>query len=155
VLFRHAGIVHMLWNGESMTVFEPSYTAHAPENMDADAGKTYRIGEVAEILQLKSYVLRFWESEFPQLVPLRTEKGQRLYTAEHVALLRHIQILLHRSGMTIDGARRVLEHEEHSRTSLANLVPLAARPTPLARGELLQQCVEELEELKQLLRPGA
>jgi DNA-binding transcriptional MerR regulator len=124
--------------------------------MNADApekGKTYRIGEVADILQLKSYVLRFWESEFPQLVPLRTEKGQRLYTAEHVDLLRHIQMLLHQKGMTIEGARRILEHEDHSRTSLANLVPLAAAPAPSAQRELLQLCVEELEELKQLLRP--
>ena len=141
-----------------MTAFEPSYTAGVPENTETDAlehGKTYRIGEVAEILKLKSYVLRFWESEFPQLVPLRTEKGQRLYTAEHVALLRHIQTLLHNNGMTIEGARRILDHEEHSRTSLANLVPLGAAPMPLVRGDLLQQCVDELVELKQLLRPGA
>ncbi|MCL1985956.1 MAG: MerR family transcriptional regulator [Betaproteobacteria bacterium] len=116
-------------------------------------GKTYRIGEASEILKLKSYVLRFWESEFPQLVPLRTEKGQRLYTEEHVALLQRIQILLHEKGMTIEGARRILKHEENSRTGLANLVPLGAIPTPLTRGELLQECVEELEDLKRLLRP--
>jgi DNA-binding transcriptional MerR regulator len=117
--------------------------------------KTYRIGEAAEMLQLKSYVLRFWESEFPLLVPLRTEKGQRLYTEDHVSLLRRIQTLLHAKGMTIEGARRILEHEENDRASLANLVPLTASPTPAAQGELLQQCVEELEELKQLLRPPA
>jgi DNA-binding transcriptional MerR regulator len=115
-------------------------------------GKTYRIGEAAEMLKLKSYVLRFWESEFPQLVPLRTEKGQRLYTEAHMALLRRIQTLLHAEGMTIEGARRILDHEESSRTGLANLVPLTAVPAPLAQGELLQQCVEELEELKQLLQ---
>jgi DNA-binding transcriptional MerR regulator len=115
--------------------------------------KTYRIGEAAEILRLKSYVLRFWETEFPQLVPLRTEKGQRLYTEEHVALLRRIQTLLHDQGMTIEGARRVLEYEENSRTGLANLVPLTAEPAPLTQGELLQQFVEELEVLKRLLRP--
>ncbi|MBO4368957.1 MAG: MerR family transcriptional regulator, partial [Desulfovibrio sp.] len=71
--------------------------------------KTYRIGEAAELLNLKSYVLRFWETEFPQLAPLRTEKGQRLYSEEHLALLRRIKQLLHEQGMTIDGARRVLE----------------------------------------------
>ena len=119
----------------------------------SESGKTYRIGEVADLLKLKSYVLRFWESEFPQLVPLRTEKGQRLYSEEHVVLLRYIQTLLHGKGMTIEGARRILEHEEHSRTGLANLLPLAASPSPVPPGELLQQCVEELEELKQLLRP--
>jgi len=72
-------------------------------------GKTYRIGEVAEMLNLKTHVLRFWETEFPQLAPLRTESGQRLYKEEHVALLRRIQQLLHEQGMTIEGARRVLD----------------------------------------------
>ncbi|MBQ9406857.1 MAG: MerR family transcriptional regulator [Desulfovibrio sp.] len=70
---------------------------------------TYKIGEVAEMLNLKTYVLRFWETEFPQLTPLRTQKGQRLYTDEHVALLRRIQQLLHEQGMTIEGARRILQ----------------------------------------------
>lgn len=70
--------------------------------------KTYRIGEAAALLNLKTYVLRFWETEFPQLEPLRTEKGQRLYTEEHVVMLRAIKCLLHDRGMTIDGARRYL-----------------------------------------------
>lgn len=70
--------------------------------------KTYRIGEAADMLHLKGYVLRFWETEFPQLVPLRTDKGQRLYTDAHIALLHRIRQLLHEQGMTIEGARRVL-----------------------------------------------
>ena len=138
-----------------MAASESSYTAYASSFIKTTASEkdaTYRIGEAAEILKLKSYVLRFWESEFPQLVPLRTEKGQRLYTKEHVALLRRIQTLLHEKGMTIEGARRILEHEENSRTGLANLMPLAAVPTALTRGELLQEFVEELEDLKQLLQ---
>lgn len=71
--------------------------------------KTYRIGEVAELLNLKTHVLRFWETEFPQLAPLRTDSGQRIYKEEHVAILRRIQQLLHEQGMTIEGARRVME----------------------------------------------
>ncbi len=70
--------------------------------------KTYRIGDVSKMLQLNSSVLRFWEMEFTQLIPLRTEKGQRLYTEENIELLKRIQTLLHEQGMTIDGARRVL-----------------------------------------------
>lgn len=70
--------------------------------------KSYRIGEAADMLHLKSYVLRFWETEFPQLAPLRTDKGQRLYTDSHIALLHRIKKLLHEQGMTIEGARRVL-----------------------------------------------
>lgn len=70
--------------------------------------KVYRIGEAAELLALKAYVLRFWETEFSQLVPIRTDKGQRLYSEENLALLRRIKYLLHEQGLTIEGARRVL-----------------------------------------------
>lgn len=76
---------------------------------DSQPEHRYRIGEVAEMLNLKPHVLRFWETEFPQLDPFRTAKGQRLYAAEHVALLRRIRQLLHEQGMTIEGARRVLQ----------------------------------------------
>ena len=73
---------------------------------------TYKIGEAAALLNLKTYVLRFWETEFPEIVPLRTEKGQRLYTQEHLALLERIRYLLHERGLTIGGARRALAEEK-------------------------------------------
>ena len=73
--------------------------------------KTYRIGEAAAKLNLKTYVLRFWEMEFPQIAPIRTEKGQRLYTEHDLALLRRIRYLLHERGLTIEGARRILREE--------------------------------------------
>lgn len=73
--------------------------------------KTYRIGEAAAALNLKTYVLRFWETEFPQIVPVRTEKGQRLYTESDIAVLGRIRYLLHERGLTIDGARRLLREE--------------------------------------------
>ena len=72
---------------------------------------TYKIGEAATRLNLKTYVLRFWETEFPQIIPLRTEKGQRLYTEEHIALLKRIRHLLHERGLTIEGARKALAEE--------------------------------------------
>lgn len=72
---------------------------------------TYKIGEAAALLNLKTYVLRFWETEFSEIVPLRTEKGQRLYTEEHLALLERIRYLLHDRGLTIGGARRTLAEE--------------------------------------------
>jgi len=68
--------------------------------------KTYKIGQIASILGLKPFVLRFWETEFPALKPIRTPKGQRLYTEEHLTLLQTIQRLMHEEGMTLEGARR-------------------------------------------------
>lgn len=79
--------------------------------MDHMDQKTYRIGEAAAKLNLKSYVLRFWETEFPQIAPIRTEKGQRLYTESDLAVLSRIRFLLHERGLTIDGARRLLREE--------------------------------------------
>lgn len=60
-------------------------------------GRTYRIGEAARLLKLESYVLRFWETEFAQLRPVRTPKGQRLYSDADLVLLRRIRTLLQRT----------------------------------------------------------
>lgn len=74
--------------------------------------QTYKIGEAATLLNLKTYVLRFWETEFPQIAPLRTEKGQRLYREKDIELLERIRYLLHEQGLTIDGARKILDNHE-------------------------------------------
>jgi len=71
--------------------------------------KRLRIGDAAKLLGLEPYVLRYWESEFPQLAPLRTEKGQRLYSEQDLELIRTIQALLYEEGLTIEGAKRRLE----------------------------------------------
>ncbi len=70
--------------------------------------KTYKIGEAARLCGVKPFVLRFWESEFPGLSPIRTPKGQRLYTDDHVRLIARIKALLHEQGLTIEGARKKL-----------------------------------------------
>ncbi len=74
--------------------------------------KTYKIGQAAKMLGVKPFVLRFWESEFPQLQPIRKASGQRLYTDEHIELVRRIQHLLHEQGLTIEGARKALEETD-------------------------------------------
>ncbi len=109
------------------------------------AEKTYRIGEAAELLHLKTHVLRFWETEFPQLAPLRTDKGQRLYTEQHLTLLRRIQQLLHEQGMTIEGARRVLEGSAVVDENLPEQV--VAVPDPA----FMQMLKRELASLRRLL----
>jgi DNA-binding transcriptional MerR regulator len=82
----------------------------------AEALKT--IGEVAKELNLieletgkaKTYILRFWEKEFPQLKPKLRAKGRRYYTADNVKLLKKIQYLLKDKGLTIKGAKKIIEN---------------------------------------------
>jgi len=78
--------------------------------MEAGAkGKTYKIGQAAKLLDVKPFVLRFWESEFRDvLVPVRTPSGQRAYTEGNVDLVREIKRLLYDEGLTIEGAKKRL-----------------------------------------------
>jgi DNA-binding transcriptional MerR regulator len=66
------------------------------------------IGEVAEDLDLPAHVLRFWESKFPQLKPLKRGGGRRYYRPEDVVLLRRIRQCLYQDGYTIRGVRQLL-----------------------------------------------
>jgi DNA-binding transcriptional MerR regulator len=69
----------------------------------------FKIGDVARICELETYVLRFWESQFPQLKPNKSGTGQRLYRRRDVELVLAIKRLVHAEGYTISGARQVLE----------------------------------------------
>ncbi|WP_027368637.1 MerR family transcriptional regulator [Desulfocurvibacter africanus] len=80
-----------------------------PAGKPPDSARLYKIGQAADLLGVKPFVLRFWESEFPQLQPVRTASGQRMYTHEHIELVRRIQHLLYEQGLTIEGARKALE----------------------------------------------
>jgi DNA-binding transcriptional MerR regulator len=80
--------------------------------------RTYKIGEVAGLTGIKPFVLRFWETEFPQLSPVRTKKGQRVYTDEHLDLIARIKALLYEEKLTIDGARRRLSAAGQDGTAL-------------------------------------
>src|SRR6201997_2037215 len=71
----------------------------------------FRIGEVAELCRLPGYVLRFWESEFPQLKPVKGSNGQRMYRKRDVETLLRIKKLLYEQGFTIPGARQQLKDE--------------------------------------------
>lgn len=66
------------------------------------------ISEVGEILGIPAHVLRFWESKFTQIKPVKRGGGRRYYRPEDVSLIRAIQHLLHEQGMTIKGAQKVL-----------------------------------------------
>jgi DNA-binding transcriptional MerR regulator len=71
----------------------------------------FRIGEVARLCEVPAYVLRFWESEFPQLKPNKGGTGQRLYRRRDVELALRVKRLLKEEGYTIPGARQLLKSE--------------------------------------------
>lgn len=106
--------------------------------------RKYRIGEVARLLNLETYVLRFWEGKFPQIDPYRTESGQRYYTENQVSLIRKIQQLLHEQGMTIAGARRFLEEGYSGYQDSPDYGP--KRPN-----EFMRMLEQELTALQKLL----
>jgi DNA-binding transcriptional MerR regulator len=68
----------------------------------------YKIGEVCSLTDTQPYVLRFWESEFPQLAPNKSRTGQRIYRPRDVELILEIKKLLYDEGFTIAGARKKL-----------------------------------------------
>ena len=87
---------------------EPAVPQDPPEIPD----KLYfRIGEVAALLAVEPYVLRYWETEFPSLSPKKSGTGHRLYRRKDVELLLKIKHLLYDKRYTIEGARQSLHNE--------------------------------------------
>lgn len=79
-----------------------------PNQQDIPDKLYFRIGEVSKIAGLPTYVLRFWETEFPKIRPKRTSSGQRLYTRKDIELVLKIKKLLYEKKFTIQGARQYL-----------------------------------------------
>jgi DNA-binding transcriptional MerR regulator len=89
--------------------FESDSVREIDEAKSADAFRT--IGEAATELGLKTHVLRFWETKFDNLRPMKRPDGRRFYRAEDMEMLRKLQNLLHVQGLTIRGALKALEEE--------------------------------------------
>ncbi|PIU58288.1 MAG: MerR family transcriptional regulator [Deltaproteobacteria bacterium CG07_land_8_20_14_0_80_38_7] len=66
----------------------------------------FRIGEVSDLVGVRPYVLRYWESEFPDIKPSKSKSGQRLYKRRDVETLVRIKQLLYEERFTIDGAKK-------------------------------------------------
>ncbi|MFO1153492.1 MAG: MerR family transcriptional regulator [Rhodospirillales bacterium] len=82
----------------------------ASARLTGKSDKAFRtIAEVALDLELPAHVLRFWESKFPQVKPLKRRGGRRYYRPEDVDLLRHIRTLLYTDGYTIRGVQKLLK----------------------------------------------
>jgi DNA-binding transcriptional MerR regulator len=73
--------------------------------------RLYRIGEVSRLAELKPFVLRYWETEFPMLEPVKSPSGHRMYRQEDVDMVLKIKRLLYDEGFTIAGARRHLREQ--------------------------------------------
>jgi len=111
----------------------------------------FRIGEAAELLKCPTYVLRFWETEFPQLKPSKSSTGQRLYRKRDLELLVRIRQLLYRDGFTIAGARQCLKEEAKGGTAQPTLFSSGTRSKE-KRVLKLKQVKAELEELSKTLK---
>ncbi|HEX3891223.1 MAG TPA: MerR family transcriptional regulator [Terracidiphilus sp.] len=104
----------------------------------------FKIGDVARICKVETYVLRFWESQFPQLKPGKSGTGQRLYRRRDVEMALEIKRLVHSEGYTLSGARQALgavRRTEQSRLPLppgepAKRLDKAASVIGSARAEL-------------------
>jgi len=106
----------------------------------------YTIGEVSNLLGVKPYVIRYWESEFSFLKP-RKESGRiRKYSEENIELLRKIQDLLYNQHYTIEGARQKLKQELRNKS--------AQEPIPVSpkNNEITAELQENLAALRQNLK---
>jgi len=90
----------------------------------ANAKGQYRIGEASRLTNTKPFVLRYWETEFPMLQPVKTPSGHRLYRREDIETVHKIKRLLYDEGYTIAGARRYLrEHDGQPEPELGSEGP--------------------------------
>ena len=106
------------------------------------------ISEVAEDLDLPAHVLRFWETKFSQVHPLKRGGGRRYYRPEDVQLLSHIRSLLYDEGYTIKGVQKLMREGNLKKSDLA------PSPSDMASFEVnslkaeLQDAIDELEALR-------
>ena len=101
----------------------------------------YSIGEVSKIVGLKSYVLRYWETEFKQLTPPKNRAGNRTYRQKDIDIILEIKNLLHGKKFTIEGARAAISSK-------------AVKPglTEVVNSRLISTLKNELHEILQIIK---
>ena len=109
----------------------------------------FRIGEVSKLCRLPAYVLRFWETEFPQLKPVKSSTGQRMYRRKDVETVVRIRTLLYEEGFTIAGARQQLRIEATTAKAQAPL------PFPSHQTGDIKKLRHGLEEILTMLSTRA
>ena len=110
------------------------------------------ISEVATDLDVPQHVLRFWETKFPQVRPLKRGGGRRYYRPEDVLLLRRVRDLLYREGYTIKGVQRLLR-DGTIREPLRRIEPAVPVVVPAAL-EPAQVALEPARPIVEPARPG-
>ncbi len=123
--------------------------------MGKSASAFRTISEVADTLLLPQHVLRFWESKFPQLRPLKRGGGRRYYRPEDVALVRRIRGLLYEDGYTIKGVQKILRDEPGKSPVEVEMAPQPVNDMAVDRdGEKqveLRAILAELEKIRDIL----
>lgn len=103
-----------------------------------DDKRYFRIGEASRIIGVEPYVLRYWESEFPQIRPQRADSNQRTYQRKDLETLLEIKTLLYNEKMTIEGARQRLRQKRAQKATVN-------RP-------ILEEIKTEVQEILKILR---
>ena len=103
-----------------------------------DDKRYFRIGEVSRLTSLEPYVLRYWESEFPQIRPRRADSNQRTYRKEDLEIIMEIKRLLYEEKLTIKGAKKRLKQK------MGKKVVLDDR-------EVLKELKSELQDILEVL----
>lgn len=126
---------------------------HVPASPSIPDRLYFKIGDVARICGVETYVLRFWETQFPQLKPNKSGTGQRLYRRRDVELALDIKRLVHDEGFTLAGARQALDHGTRRREPEIVAPQPAKAPvkTPDAVAAAIGHARAELRELATLL----
>ena len=107
----------------------------------------FRIGEVSRLAGIKTYVLRFWETEFPSLGPKKSGTGHRLYRRKDVELVLEIKHLLYERRYTIEGARKFLD----SRGKLPETAAADAKKSRRKQRDLFEEPVPGLAQIRREL----
>lgn len=151
---------------------QPAYTAMTPEQNNAPDAPTAKkaqgafrtISEVADELGVQQHVLRFWETKFSQIRPLKRGGGRRYYRPEDVALLKRIYELLYTEGYTIKGVQKLMRQQGKNsvlaasspaapalETTIAAPVAVKEELSPRQRA-ILESMLGELKELRAIVR---
>ncbi|MGD0694151.1 MAG: MerR family transcriptional regulator [Terriglobia bacterium] len=113
----------------------------------------FRIGEVSHLTEVKPYVLRYWEGQFPMLKPVKSRSGQRLYRRQDVYTIFEIKRLLQERRFTIDGARKQLAQLRPGQLGgeTADSGPQTPQPATPLDAQLLRSIKHELRAVLTIL----